>query len=194
MSYKNRDGIELSLLGTYQTRNAMTVLDTIDVLREGGIEIPEQAIYSGISAARWKARFEILSKSPTVIYDGAHNPEGISVAVESIKSYYPGGRVTVISGVLKDKDYRAVAKSISEVARKVYTITPDSPRALDAEEYAEVFREYGIEAVAIGSVKNAVDIAYSEVLENSSPLFSLGSLYTYKEFTDALLDTKGSIG
>jgi len=184
--YRDRSDMELSLLGTYQTRNAMTVLDTVDRLKSLGLEIPEEAVRRGMASARWKARFEILSKNPTVIYDGAHNPEGIGVAVDSIKRYYGGSRVTVISGVLRDKDYRAVAKMIAEVADKVYTITPDSPRALSAEEYRDIFAELGVTAEPMPSVTEAVAAGYERALSASSPLFSLGSLYTYREFTDAL--------
>ena len=185
-SYKERRDVYLSLLGTYQTRNAMTVLDTLDVLRACGMDIPEEAILEGIKETRWSARFEILSRDPIVIYDGAHNPEGIAVATNSIKTYYPGGRVTVISGVLRDKDYISVAKMISEVADKVYVITPDSPRALPASEYREIFLGYGVDAEEMPSIADAVKAGVKRARECSSPLFSLGSLYTYKDFVDSL--------
>ena len=79
--------LKLSLHGLYQTRNAATVLTAVEILRESGIVIPDSAVENGLFSAHWKARFEILSKSPLVIYDGAHNPNGIASAVENIICY-----------------------------------------------------------------------------------------------------------
>ena len=185
-SFGEWKSISISLLGAYQPKNASLVLKSVEILREGGLKIDTGAVYGGIADARWRARFEILSKNPTVIFDGAHNAEGISAAVESIKEYYPKGRVSVMSGVLSDKDYRAIAKSISEVAASVFTITPDNPRALSAEKYAEVLNECGTSALPCEGVKDALERGVAYAKENGVPLFCLGSLYTYGAVVDAI--------
>ncbi|MBQ7930021.1 MAG: bifunctional folylpolyglutamate synthase/dihydrofolate synthase, partial [Clostridia bacterium] len=73
--------VKINLHGIYQTRNTATVLTALEMLREQGVEIPEDAVKSGLLAAQWKARFEILAEDPLVIYDGAHNPQGIAGTV-----------------------------------------------------------------------------------------------------------------
>lgn len=186
LSYKTYENVNISLLGEYQLRNAALVLEAVDILKERGLNINTAAVYSGISAARWRARFEIIHKDPTVIFDGAHNAEGIEAAVESIKKYYPKGGVCVMSGVLSDKDYRAIASKISEVASMVYTITPSNPRALSAKEYASVIRSCGVGAEAKDSIPEALSEGLAFAKENSTALFCLGSLYTYSEVIDAL--------
>lgn len=179
--FANRQNLKISLLGTYQPYNAANVLTAVDILKQNGMKIPDEAIIKGLSRARWQARFELISKSPVVIYDGAHNPEGIESACESIRNYFSGNKVFILSGVMKDKDYNYIASMLSEVSVRAFTVTPDNPRALDAKEYAEVLRNHGVNAEAFGSVGNAIRSAYNEARASGTPLVCLGSLYMYAE-------------
>lgn len=184
--YKDLQNVHISLLGAYQFNNAALVLDAVKILCKGGMEISEEAVRSGISEAKWRARFEILSSEPCVIFDGAHNAEGIGAAVESIEKYFPSGKICVLTGVLSDKDYMDIAKNISRVAKAVYTITPDNPRALPAHNYADVFRSYGTLAYPCQSIDEAIHKGVKYARDNNVPLFCLGSLYTYSSVVDAL--------
>ncbi len=183
-NYKEREALELSLLGLYQPKNAATVLDAVDILIESGFDIPEEAVRKGLKATKWHARFEVISKEQTVIFDGAHNPEGIETAVESIKYYFGDKKVCVLTGVMKDKDYHYIAGKLSEIADSAVVITPDNPRALNAEEYSNVLAEKGIEAKAYGNVKEALVAGKELALERDTALVCLGSLYMYKEVVD----------
>lgn len=177
--YKSWSGVRISLLGGYQPKNAALVLEAIGLLREGGLDIPDHAVYEGLSSAVWRGRFEIIKRNPQIIFDGAHNPEGVAAAVESIKRYFGDERLLVLSGVLRDKDYRYIASRISEIADRVFTLTPDNPRALSAEEYAEEFGKNGIAAVALGDIRAAFLAAERAAAECGKTLVCLGSLYTY---------------
>ena len=185
-NYRDRSHLSISLLGDYQPRNAAIVLDAVDILNTRGLLISEEAIRVGLSGAKWPARFEIIGRNPLIIFDGAHNPQGIFAAVESIKKYFKCEKVIIVSGVLKDKDYRAIAESISEVAKEVFTITPDSPRALSAEEYSKVIGSYGITATACQSIEEAVSKGKTKAKEINTALFCLGSLYTYSEIINLM--------
>jgi dihydrofolate synthase/folylpolyglutamate synthase len=182
--------MKISLLGMYQPRNASVVLEAVDALRRGGMVIEEDAVKRGLAKAKWHARFEVISNEPLVIFDGAHNPQGIEGAVSSIERYFTEG-VYVLTGVLRDKDYEVIAKTLARVAEKAFTITPDNSRALTAEEYAEVLREKGVSAVALGSISEAVSLAYDEAKRDGKPLVCLGSLYTYGDVTKAIREKKG---
>ena len=78
------------LIGTYQRCNLANVLTAVEILRNEGMSILENAVKSGISKAVWQGRFEVVSRNPLVIYDGAHNPDGIVQAAESISTYISG--------------------------------------------------------------------------------------------------------
>ena len=187
--YRHRQNLNIKLLGLYQPKNAASVLDAVDILKNRGLNISEEALRFGLLSARWPARFEIISKAPLIIFDGAHNPEGVSVATESIAHYFKE-KVTVISGVLQDKDYRFIAGKISEIADTVYTITPDSPRALSAPEYSKILSERGVDATPYPNIKSALSKAWQTAEKNQKPIVCLGSLYTYAELTAVLDEIK----
>ncbi len=188
--FGERKNINLSLLGTYQPENAANVLTAIDILKNNGFEISEKAIYDGMKSVKWQARFEVISRDPLIIADGGHNPEGIDSAVQSIEKYFGEKKVGIITGVMADKDYNYMASRIASVTGKVFCLTPDNPRALTAEKYAEVFGRLGIEAVACDSVENAVSSAIKWAKENDMQIVSLGSLYMYCEVAETVLKSK----
>lgn len=188
--YRDRKSLELSLLGLYQPKNASLVLDAVDILAKDLDCITDVAVRNGLRKAEWKARFEIISNEPTVIFDGAHNPQGISSAVEAIKQYFKDNKVIVISGVLKDKDYRQIAKDISSIASFAFTITPDNPRALSGEEYANTLSSFGVSAKPCGCVEEALTDAIALAKAEKASVVCLGSLYTYSEVIKALEEIK----
>ena len=185
-SYRERADMKISLLGLYQPRNAAIVLDAVDILRSRGLSVPEEAVRTGLFSAGWPARFEIISKSPTVIFDGAHNAEGIEVAVRSIKHYFGDKRVVIFSGVLADKEYEKIAGKIAEVADCAFTITPENPRALPSTDYALILKRYGVYATPCENIEEAVRLGILAASEKDTSLCCLGSLYTYGSVLDAL--------
>ena len=170
--------IKIALLGLYQPRNAASVLTAVDILRDGGLDISDCAVRDGLLSARWQARFEIIEKEPLIIFDGAHNPEGIDSAVRSIKHYF-SDKVYVLTGVLKDKDYGYIASRLSEIASVAFVMTPDNPRALPAKDYAAVLSENGVECFVCDGAAEAFAAAKKKASADGMPLVCLGSLYTY---------------
>ena len=175
--------IKISLLGSYQPRNAALVLSAIDVLKNRGFSISDTAVQKGLAAAKWQARFEVVSREPLIIFDGAHNPQGISAAVESIKLYFGEKKVYLLTGVLRDKDYTAIANELSSVATKAFTLTPDNPRALNAYEYADVLSAAGLVAQPSESIEQAFRKSREAAKKDGVPLVCLGSLYVYSSLS-----------
>lgn len=177
--------IEISLLGLYQPENAALVLAAIEELRKIGLSIPDAAVKCGMKKAYWPGRFEILRRNnPMILYDGAHNPQGIAAAVKSLRHYFGDQKLSVLTGVLKDKDYFAIAKDLATVGAEAFTFTPMNPRKLDAEDYANVLTDAGLRATACPSLKDAYAAASKNARENDRPLVCLGSLYTYKDLME----------
>lgn len=179
--------LHLSLLGEYQPQNAATVLTAMELLREtAGMQITEDAIRVGLSSVVWHARFERLCDDPLVFFDGAHNPQGIAAAVRSIQTYFPTDRVLILSGVMTDKDFDGMIEGLKPITAQAYTVTPDSPRALPADEYAAHFRAHGIPATDYATVPAALAAARADAAALGVPLVCLGSLYLYKDICEGL--------
>ncbi len=187
LDYKEFHHIRLPLLGTYQPENAASVLEAILLLRQEGFTISENAIHQGLASVTWKGRFEKLSDRPPVIFDGGHNEEGVTAAVNTVRSCFKKQKILVISGVMKDKDYRKIAEELASVAKIVYTVTPDNPRALPAEDYAKEFANHGVQAIPCSDFETAVKEAYTCAKTDKLPLLCVGSLYAYRDFKQALL-------
>ena len=182
--YNSYNDIFIPLLGEYQPFNATNVLCAIDILRKNGIQISDEAIKRGLSSVVWHARFEILSRDPLIIADGGHNPEGVLSAVKSVKKYFPSQRLNVISGVMADKDFKYIAEQIGEIANKVYCITPNNPRALNAAEYAGVFADISVPASHFDTVQHALEVAIADSQKEKRALICLGSLYMYSQICE----------
>ena len=180
-SYDGKDGFRISLAGTYQPRNAAAVIEATEILRNIGYRIGEDALRAGLLDARWSARFELLCRDPIVIYDGGHNPGGVAVSFESAAACLPGTKFTLLTGVMADKDYKQVAAIAAPHAACVYTVTPNVPRALDAEAYADVYRALGVPSSACLSIEDGVAAAVRNVRASGRPLIIFGSLYMYAD-------------
>lgn len=140
--YRNRPELRIQLLGNYQMENAMAVLDIIDCLIRRGWGISENAIRAGLAQATWPGRFEVLSREPLLIVDGAHNPNGVEALVDTIRAYFPDQKINFVMGVMKDKDYHTMLRLIAPYAARFITELPDAHRALRPEQLKSEIRAY----------------------------------------------------
>lgn len=124
--------LEISLPGLFQVKNAVTALIAAEVLAGKGWNIDEACIRQGLKSARWPGRFEIISQKPVVIVDGTHNPQGAEALVRSLETLFGGKKIIFLIGFLADKDYVSSIKPAIPLAKRFYTVSPSSGRALDA--------------------------------------------------------------
>lgn len=180
-SYDTIRDITLPLVGTYQPLNASVA---ITAARAMGID--DETIKNGLAAVKWAGRFEIIGNDPLIIYDGGHNIQCAEAVADTLKAL-DCKKIAILTAVMADKEYHKMAEILAPFARRVYCVTPaDIPRALDAEAYADVFSELGINAVSAGSVEAGLRLAMGYAKAKNIPLLVTGSLYLYKEFRDAL--------
>ncbi len=180
--YRDRKALRLRLIGNYQYQNAAVVLDTVDVLRERrGYSIPESAVREGLLAVTWPGRFEILQKNPLVLVDGAHNPDGVRELAGGLEAYLPGRKLTMLMGVMADKDYDDMILTVAPFAKEFIAVTPESERALSSEALcARIAELTGLPARSGGDVKSGMAMA----MDGKGPediVCAFGSLYQVGE-------------
>lgn len=180
--YKGRKEMVIRLLGECQVKNAVTALEAVWLLQDRGFSIGEKEIRKGLLETCWPGRFEIISRNPFIIVDGAHNEEAAVTLANSIERYLSNRKITYIMGVLEDKDYRAVLRHTLPYAYRVLTITPDNARALPsldlklAAKETAVLLNLEIEEIAEeATVKGALEKAM-EVMEKDGVILAFGSL------------------
>ena len=177
---KGLQNVKLSLLGDHQCENAAVVFQIIECLNEKGYPISDEAIREGMGSVRWPGRFEVVSKDPLVIIDGAHNPDGIRALSHNLQEYCPGETFLFIAGILKDKDYHEMLKEMLPFADSFVTIAADNPRAMSARECAEAIRACGFdgEVLVPTDTRQAVSVALQMAEEKSIGVCAFGSLYS----------------
>lgn len=178
---------ELSLDGSYQMYNAAQVIETVEILRRRGYTISDRALRDGLMNTAWPGRFETIAEKPRVILDGAHNPDAAERLRQALEQSCAGKRIFMIMGVLADKDFDRVAELVIPLASRVYTVTPDNPRALDAGSLAEIVRRYCTEVQAC-TLEQAVQRAMADAGENDV-ILAFGSL-SYLGGLRRLMQTK----
>ena len=177
--------LRLPLLGEHQLHNAAVALTTARVLQKRGWRITDENIREGIETVRWPGRFELMRREPMFIIDGGHNPQCIEALVKNIEDYLPGRELTVLTGVLGDKDFHCMYRDVARYAKEFITITPANPRALPAERLAEYLRQFGRPVTACESAGEGVRLAV-EHAGRDGVVLCYGSLYMIGDIDAAL--------
>jgi dihydrofolate synthase/folylpolyglutamate synthase len=181
--------ISTPLAGLYQLENIRTVLTAIDMLKNLTIHLDDRTIKSGIQNViqntGLQGRWEMISQSPMIILDVAHNPAGIQQLVEQLKrtTYH---KLYVILGVSKDKDAEAILNLLPKNA--VYGFTQAAlPRAMAKEELSEMAGCKGLKGICFASVNDAL-IRFKGESEPDDLIIVCGSIFTVGEVNRDLFD------
>jgi dihydrofolate synthase/folylpolyglutamate synthase len=111
-----QEGLKTNLIGEHQKVNAACAVAAV---RLANIAANKQAILRGLKMVSWPGRFQVLSRKPLTIVDGAHNPAGIKVLVETLKQQFPGKKFTFIFGTQEDKDLASMLSLLRPLAKKI---------------------------------------------------------------------------
>lgn len=165
--------------GRYQAENAALALAAAEQLDAVGIAVPEEALATGLSLARWPGRMELLPGHPPILLDGAHNPAGAAALADALSACHYR-RLLLVAGVMADKDARAIFTPLAGKAHKAYAVTPAMDRALDAARLSALLADIGIDAAPCGSVGDGIATARREA-QGDDLILVCGSLFTVGE-------------
>jgi dihydrofolate synthase/folylpolyglutamate synthase len=171
--------IRCPLAGEHQVENAKTA--AVALARLG---VPNQAIENGIGCVRWPGRLELISQTPEIVIDGAHNPAGARALAAYIDRFYRGRRVILIYGAMRDKAVEEVCGILFPRAQQVIATAPDQPRALHPDAIRQIADHPNLSIAP--SLKEALVL-----VQNSRPedaIFVTGSLYLVGEARAHLIE------
>ena len=169
--------MEIKLIGEHQVNNAVLALTVIKVLRdERNTEISDETIKRAFLNTRWPGRIEKIKDCPTFIIDGAHNEDGARSLSKALEKNFKGKKMTLLIGMLKDKDIDSVLEILMDKFDKVITTTPDSDRAISCDELKEKIEKYVSDVIAIPKIEDAVKYTL-ENAQDDDIIISAGSLY-----------------
>ncbi|RDY24413.1 bifunctional folylpolyglutamate synthase/dihydrofolate synthase [Romboutsia maritimum] len=174
---KKYEDLQIKLIGDHQVNNSILALNVIQFLRDNkNLKISEESIRKGLINTKWPGRIEKIKDNPLFIIDGAHNEDGARSLAKALDKNFKGEKLTLLIGMLEDKDINSVLEILMPRFNKVITTTPDSDRAMNADKLKEKISKY------IGDVTSKPDIkeALNYTLETSNKndiIISAGSLY-----------------
>jgi dihydrofolate synthase/folylpolyglutamate synthase len=189
---KGEDIFTLKLLGKHQIENALLAIEVIKELTcHHRLKISTEMIKKGLVKTSWPGRLEIISSSPLIILDGAHNRAAASRLRQSLKYYFKGQKFIFIIGVLQDKNIRGIFQSLSPLAEIIITTSINSPRAMCPERLKEIARKYHPRVKVIPSLKKAL-LEAKKIADNKKIAICItGSLYLIGEVKELEKKEKG---
>ncbi len=177
----NKKGLQLKLLGKHQVYNASLALTVLIKLRENQVlRVSDKSLVKGLEKTRWKGRLEIVRNKPLFVIDGAHNIQGVDSLIQNIKRIFKYNKLILGIGLLGDKDVEKIVSKLVPLADNIVVTKPLSPRALKAQELAEIIKQYNRNCIVKENIKKAINEAVRISNEGDLIVFS-GSLYLIGE-------------
>jgi dihydrofolate synthase / folylpolyglutamate synthase len=151
--------VKLGLTGLYQAKNICTVLESVEQLKNIGLNISEAALHNGLLQVKemtgLRGRWEILQHTPTIIADVAHNKNGIEQVLQQLQFSYRNSNLHFILGFVKDKDVAEVLTLFPKNASYYFT-NAHIPRAMSVIELAQKAASAGITGKSFDNVNDAI--------------------------------------
>ncbi|MCU1380685.1 MAG: folC [Acidimicrobiales bacterium] len=178
------DDVFLSLHGAHQGDNAALAVAAAEAFFDRPLD--DDVVREALASVAVPGRFEVVGRSPLVILDGAHNPDGARAAAATLADFGFGGERFLVVGMNKGRDPVEMLESFdARLARGVVATAVDFARAMPPEEIAEAARSMGVDVEVVGSVPTAVQRAVGLAGEDDLVLVT-GSLYVVGEARRAL--------
>ncbi|MDP9132638.1 MAG: bifunctional folylpolyglutamate synthase/dihydrofolate synthase, partial [Nitrospirota bacterium] len=172
------DHLSCPLQGRFQLDNIACALALIELARERGLTVSEEAVRKGLQRVAWEGRMEIVAEAPTVMVDGAHNPAAALALAEYLAEWRrarPAARISLIVGMMRDKHPREFLAPLLPLAETVIFTQADLPRAAAGPDLRELLRDWAPFAQVAATPADALACAKRSV--SSSDLICVtGSL------------------
>ena len=178
------EGLKTGLRGGKQVDNAALAVTAALILRRQGMAIGGGAIRQGVERTAIHGRFETVGRKPTLIMDGAHNPDAAEALCASLLERFGLGRADIVFGAMRDKDYRAMIKALSPAAKSFMFYSPPVPRAEDPARLAAAQEDPSIPTSVVSSAREVMETI--RALPEDALIVITGSFYTIGEIRAAM--------
>lgn len=176
-----------ALFGDIQLQNASCVLMTLKCLAEK-FKVSHEVIVKGLTTAYLPGRFQIREQNSDLgnfasIFDISHNPQGVEVMVQNLKSFANGRSLHAVFAILSTKDVDSVVRTVAPLVEHWYLAEPESAHALPVDRLRGVVEQHTNKLNSVqcfNSVSEAYDSAMRNI-RNGERLLVFGSTMTVAE-------------
>ncbi len=153
--------LQLDLLGIYQTKNILSVVEAIQQLKKIGFNLEKHNTVKALSTVKKLTglfgRWDVIQQNPTLVLDVAHNINGIEQLVEQIE-ITPHRQLHIVLGLAKDKEIDKILALLPKNALYYFT-KAQIPRALDEMSLQYQAKQFGLNGKDFSTVSIAVSAA-----------------------------------
>ena len=176
--------VDPGLDGAHQFVNAAVALGALEVLEDMGYPVSTEAMIEGLGEVKWPGRLEMVSSHPGILLDGAHNPAAATILREALGKEFSFNRLTLVMGIMKDKDVRSILKTLAPLANHLILSRPRTERACAPAEMLAMLRcqggRWSKKAEVVEELPQAIERGLA-VTGKRDLLCITGSLYTVGE-------------
>lgn len=178
--YGDYEDLYVPLHGRHQAANAAVAAAAAEELF--GRALPEEAVREGLAALKAPARTEVVSRSPLVVIDGSHNPEGCRALARTLREELPPADWTLVFGAFRDKDIPAMLAPFEGLAARLIATAAGHERAADPAGIVRTAERVlpGLPVTYTERVPEAVELALEWTAEGGAAAVA-GSLYAAGE-------------
>jgi dihydrofolate synthase/folylpolyglutamate synthase len=135
--------LSLNLRGPHQVDNAALALATLEVLEQKRlISLWPGILERAMLEVRWPARLEVLETNPTIVLDGAHNPQGAESLRDALKASFTYKKLHLVMGIMADKDIMGILRRLLPMAETAIFTRPRYARAANPDDIRKMARPY----------------------------------------------------
>ncbi len=155
------EDIFVPLHGAHQAQNAACALVAVEAFLGDGYQLDVDAVRAAFAGTTSPGRLEIVRRSPTILVDAAHNPDGGQALAAALEESFTFTRLVGVVAVLGDKDAYGLLNELEPVLSHVVVTVNSSPRAMPLDELIETAEEvFGADRVLAASrLDDAIDEA-----------------------------------
>ena len=149
MTYKD---LRINSAAYYSLKDACIAIETVNALLDR-YPVTEDQIKEGLANTFMPVRMEVVSKSPLIIIDGSHNPEGVQNMVKSLHEVAENRPVHVLFACFTDKNIERMLSYLGEYAEDITLTTFPNRRARQMEDYFLFLEDYPFKDDAIQALE-----------------------------------------
>ena len=162
---------QLTLIGEHQAQNASLAVAAV---REFGSPVNDDHIRIGLLNATWPGRFQVLSNDPHVIYDVAHNEQGIKSILKTVNNIFEKKPIGLFA-LKEDKELELIANVIHGKFGKLLVMDDEQGLLMRSETLSMNLSKHGIAAELMKRFDD-----FTSYLLNGHPGIIFGSHYMAK--------------
>lgn len=157
----------VGLAGHHQAGNAVLA----GMVSREIFDVPMKKIRAGMKSVCWAGRLEIISKSPLILYDVAHNVESVLSIVGALQRIFPNQKFHGVVALKPAKEHEKILRIILPIIKKITFVEFSEEACATQDELARIWIEIGGKLAKEQSLEDV----FSSAQQSMSPVLVFGS-------------------